>query len=182
MPEPSKIGNHQDFIKIYSFFNSRNLPIRSAKLIYRASEYDFSPKSFYNCCNGVTNCMALVRTANNKLIGGFCPLPLVHHDEEQLTEKGTYAEDKTKRSFIFNITNLKSYSLKDSRRAIKYRQNSAGPSFGEDLEIGESVTSSVGHSYECDATISIDSLEAKVHLLEAQHVQLKDLEVWQLSF
>jgi len=81
LPEPSKIGNHQDFIKVYSFFNSRNLQIRSAKLIYRGSEYEFSPKSFYNCCNGVANCMALIRTANSKLLGGFCPLPLVHHDE-----------------------------------------------------------------------------------------------------
>ena len=46
-----------------------------------------------------------------------------------------------------------------------YKKDSAGPSFGEDLQIGESVTSNIGHSYECDPSISIDSLEAKVHLL-----------------
>jgi hypothetical protein len=119
--------------------------------------------------------MAIVRTANNKLLGGFTPLPLVHHDEEEINEKGLYVEDKTKRSFIFNISGMKSYSLKDSRKAIWYKQNWPGPSFGEDLDIGESVTSSVGHSYECDSSISIDSLEAKVYLLESQKVQLKDL-------
>jgi len=59
--------------------------IRSAKLIYRGSEYDFSSKSFYNRCNGISNCMAIVKTKNGKLIGGFSPLPLVYHDEEQLT-------------------------------------------------------------------------------------------------
>jgi hypothetical protein len=92
-------------------------------------------------------------------------LPLVYHDEDLLEEDGLYAEDKTKRSFIFNITNLKSYNLKDSRKAIRYRKGWPGPSFGLDLDIGETVTSSIGHSYDCDKSISIDSLEAKVHLL-----------------
>ena len=110
--------------------------IRSAKLIYRGSEYDFSPKSFYNRCNGIINCMAIIKTSNSKLIGGFSPLPLVYHDEEQIPEKGLYVEDKTKRSFIFNISNLRSYNLKNSRKALKYIKDCAGPSFGEDLEIG----------------------------------------------
>lgn len=123
--------------------------IRSAKLIYRGSEYDFSPKSFYNRCNGVTNCMAIVKTTNNILVGGFSPQPLVYHDEDQLTEKGVFAEDKTKRSFVFNITHLKSYNLKDSRKALLYKKDWPGPSFGDDLDFGKVVTSSVGHSYEC---------------------------------
>jgi hypothetical protein len=181
LKEPSKVADHTEFVKIYSFFNSRDLMIRSARLIYRGSEYDFSPKSFYNCCNGVTNCMVIVKTANNKLVGGFSPLPLVYHDEEQLTEKGLYADDKTKRSFIFNISGLKSYSLKDFRKALKYKKDAPGPAFGEDLDIGETVTSNIGHSYECEAGISIDSLEAKVHLLETQKAEIKDWEVWQIS-
>jgi hypothetical protein len=69
-----------------------------------------------------------------------------------------FAEDKSKRSFIFNITGLKSYSLKDSSKAIKYVKNSSGPSFGEDFVIGNGVTSSMGHSYECDKAIAVDSL------------------------
>ena len=156
--------------------------IRSAKLIYRGSEYDFSPKSFYNRCNGVNNCMTIVKTSTNKLIGGFCPQPLVHHDEEQIPEKGLYAEDKTKRSFIFNISALRSYNIRMVKKALIYKKEQAGPIFGEDLEIGEAVTSNIGHSYESDSNISIDSLEAKVHLLEAQKAEIKDLEIWQLSF
>ena len=80
--------------------------------------------------------MAIVKTSNNKLVGGFSPLPLVHHDDEQLTEKGLYVEDKTKRSFIFNISHLRSYNIKNSRRAVNYKLDAIGPSFGEDLEIG----------------------------------------------
>ena len=132
--------------------------IRSAKLIYRGSEYDFSAKSYYNRCNGVTNCMAIAKTSNNKLVGGFSPLPLVYHDEDQLSEKGLYVQDKSRRSFIFNISQLRSYSLKNSRKALLYKKDWPGPSFGEDLDFGEKVTSNLGHSYECDSNISIDSL------------------------
>ncbi len=59
--------------------------IRLGKLVYRGSEYEFSAKGFYNCCNGMSNCMAIVKTTNGKLIGGFSPLPLVYHDEEELS-------------------------------------------------------------------------------------------------
>jgi hypothetical protein len=34
--------------------------------------------------------MAIVKTKNNKLVGGFTPLPLVHHDEDNLQEEGVY--------------------------------------------------------------------------------------------
>jgi hypothetical protein len=77
--------------------------------------------------------MAIIRTSNNKLVGGFSPLPLVHHDEEEIEEKELYAEDKSKRSFIFNISQLKSYNLKNWKKAVLYKKNASGPSFGEDL-------------------------------------------------
>lgn len=102
--------------------------------------------------------MAIVKTTNNKLVGGFSPQPFVYHDEDLLDEKGIYAADKTKKAFIFNITALKSFSLKDFDKALWYKKDQAGPSFGVDLEIGEDVTSNIGHSYECDSNIVIDSL------------------------
>ena len=68
------------------------------------------------------------------------------------------AVDKTKKSFIFNITNLKSFSVKDSSKALIYQKEQSGPSFGVDLQFGENVTSNLGHSYECDSTLKIDSL------------------------
>lgn len=81
LEENSKVADHEQFIKIYSLFNSRNMLIRSAKLIYRGSENEFNPSSFYNRCNGLHNCMAIVKTVNNKVVGGFTPLSLVHHDQ-----------------------------------------------------------------------------------------------------
>lgn len=81
LSEPSKVADHEQFIKIYSLFNSRKMLIRSAKLIYRASEYDFSSSSFYNNCIDVHNCLAIAKGKNNKVYGGFSPAPLVYHDE-----------------------------------------------------------------------------------------------------
>lgn len=182
LSEPSEVANQQDFIKIYSFFNGRNMLIRLAKLIYRGSEHENSPKAFYNRCNGISNCMAIIRTSNNKLVGGFSPLPLVYHDEEEIGEKGKWAEDKTNTSFIFNITALRSYNLKDSERALRYLPGRAGPSFGKDLEIDTVATSNLGHSYEGEVKLGVDSMEARLVLLESAKAEIKDIEIWQLSF
>lgn len=59
--------------------------IRSAKLIYSAKDNDFSSDSFYNNCIGVHNCLVIAKTKNNKIIGGFCPNPLVYHDRDEMT-------------------------------------------------------------------------------------------------
>lgn len=37
LSDQSKVADHDQFIKIYSLFNSRNMLIRSAKLVYRGS-------------------------------------------------------------------------------------------------------------------------------------------------
>lgn len=38
LQDQSKVADYDQFIKIYSLFNSRNMLIRSAKLVYRGSE------------------------------------------------------------------------------------------------------------------------------------------------
>ena len=140
--------------------------VRSAKLIYRGSDCDFKPKSFYNRCNGTTNCLTILKTTQNKIVGGYTPIPIVYHDEEELKEeKDLFESDATGRSFIFSITNLKSFSIKNSKKAICYKKNSAGPCFGPDLDINKTVSSSIGNSYETSPGISVDSLESKVFLL-----------------
>lgn len=144
--------------------------IRSAKLIYDAKDNDFSPDSFYNNCLGVYNCLVVVKTNNNRVFGGFCPNPLVYHDREEMGEDLIYQKDDTKKSFIFSITNLKSYSLKDSQKALIYKKDAVGPSFGVDLNIGKEVTSSIGNSYESPEGVQVDSLESKVYLLESEKI------------
>ena len=89
-----------------------------------------------------------MRTEDNKVLGGFTPVPLVYDDEEEMVEgEEYYRKDVSKKSFIFSINNLRSYSLKYSERAVKYNQNSVGPSFGVDLNFGKQLTSNLGNSY-----------------------------------
>ena len=82
------------------------------------------------------------------MIGGFTPVPLVHHDQDSLNKEMQHFEaDKSNRSFIFNLNNTRSYSLKDNSKAVLYRKDCIGPAFGIDLIIDKQVTSSMGNSY-----------------------------------
>lgn len=146
LSEPSKVADNDQFIKVYSLFNSRKMLIRSVRLVYIAKENDFSSDSFYNNCIGVHNCLVIVKGKNNKVFGGYSPYPFVYHDKDEIKDQ-MYQRDDTKRSFIFSISNIKSYSLKDSQKALLYKDSNEGPCFGVDLQIGKFLTSSIGNSY-----------------------------------
>jgi hypothetical protein len=86
-----------------------------------------------------------------------------------------YESDKSSRSFIFNLTNLRSYSIKDNEKALIYRKEAIGPSFGVDLVFDKMVTSSMGNSYEGPDGVVVDSIEAKVFLLETDKAELEEM-------
>ena len=77
----SKICQIDEFSKVYALFNSKDLLIRSSKMIYRGSESNFNPKKFYNACNNQPNCLVLIKLQNDRKAGGFSTLPMVYHDE-----------------------------------------------------------------------------------------------------
>lgn len=71
------------------------------------------------------------------------------------------------------MTNLSSFELKDSNKAIAYAKNSGGPIFGLDLNLSSvKAESNLGSSYQAPDGISVDSLEAKVYLLGAGQVPI----------
>jgi hypothetical protein len=76
-----------------------------------------------------------------------------------------YEKDDSKKSFIFSINTLKSYSIKDFQKAVMYKKKSSGPCFGVDLQMGKVLTSNIGHSYESPEGVQVDSLESSFHLL-----------------
>jgi hypothetical protein len=45
------------------------------KLLYRASENEFSAVKFHEKCDGITNTITIVLTEGEKVIGGFTSLP-----------------------------------------------------------------------------------------------------------
>lgn len=79
-----------------------------------------------------------------------------------------YEEDRTKRSFVFSLSNLASFELKDSSKAIAFKKNATGPIFGLDLNLSSRrAESNLGNSYQPAQGVPVDSLEAKVFLLGA---------------
>jgi hypothetical protein len=49
-------------------------PIKSVKLLYRASEHEFCAKKFHEKCDGVADTLTVIWTEFDKKIGGFTPL------------------------------------------------------------------------------------------------------------
>lgn len=90
-------------------------------------------------------------------------------------------EDTNKVGFLFNLSNIKSYSLRDVA-ALEYNKESVGPYFGPDLRIDLEVTSKLGEFYQLPEGVKPDSMEAKVALLQAERSKLVELEIWQLAF
>ena len=81
------------------------------------------------------------------------------------------------------MTNIASYELKDSSKAIAYKRNASGPIFGLDLNLSSfRAESNLGNSYQSAQGVPVDSLEAKVYLLGAGQAPMKEMEIWQLCF
>ena len=57
---------------IRKFFKNRK--IKTARLLYRASDHQFDIKNFHEKCDGISNTLTLIWTEFGKKIGGFTPL------------------------------------------------------------------------------------------------------------
>lgn len=124
------------------------------------------------------NCLALVKLENGRKIGGFSSIPMVHplEDDQMKEDILVYEEDKTKRSFIFSLTNIASFELKNSMKAIAFKKNACGPIFGADLNLSSKrAESNLGNSYQPAQGVPVDSLEAKVYLLGAGQAPIQEM-------
>jgi hypothetical protein len=57
--------------------------IYNIQLLYRATQHNFSAKTFHKICDGKANTLTLVKTEYGKLAGGFCAIPWRSADEWQ---------------------------------------------------------------------------------------------------
>jgi hypothetical protein len=48
--------------------------VSSAKLLFKASEHEFSVKKFYEICENVSETVIVCKTNKDKIIGGYTPL------------------------------------------------------------------------------------------------------------
>ena len=67
------------------------------KLIYRASEHNFSIEEFHKVCDNLSNTLVLVETEFGKVIGGFSALAWK-------SNKKQWVADKEKVSFLFSLS------------------------------------------------------------------------------
>lgn len=47
--------------------------VDGVRLLYKASDHNFSAKKFHELCDGVENTLTIARTQYNKIVIGFCP-------------------------------------------------------------------------------------------------------------
>ena len=93
------------------------------RLLYRASENDYSVGKFHDKCDGVKNTLTLVRTQKDKVIGGFTPLPW------RSTSGSEIEADNSRKSFMFSLSLAEKYPLTNPNVAVAHNRT-RGPMFG----------------------------------------------------
>lgn len=105
--------------------------LKSAKLLYRASENDSKADKFHEKCDKIPHTLTLCETVHGKVIGGYTPLIWDRNASE-------FVKDGAGASFIFSLTNNHKFTLKNLLQAI-YQRADCGPIFGNnDFYISDS--------------------------------------------
>ena len=106
-------------------------PIRTLRLLFRASEHNFSADEFHRYCDGVPHTLVLVRSEQGKNFGGYTPLPWKSRNFE-------WEEDASGRSFLFSVDKRERFALTQPKKS-SYHYKDCGPAFGggSDLVLGD---------------------------------------------
>lgn len=111
-----------DFIK-----NCLNNP-KQLKLLFKASQHQFSAAKFHQLCDGIPNLLVLVKTEFGKVVGGFNSIGW--------KDSNGYSADNQKKCFIFSVTlRQKIYLIKPEYAILNNRQY--GPLFGRDIQLSD---------------------------------------------
>lgn len=149
------------------------------RLLYRASEHDFSSKEFHTNCDDIPNTLVIVKSKNGYIFGGFT--------NAKWNNKDVYIADES--AFLFSLINKNGDPLKikisadKSEKAI-YGDSLNGPVFGlcQDLTIkgnqNEYSSSNLGFSYRHPIYL-YDSIESKSFLASSQYFYVEDYEVFE---
>lgn len=148
------------------------------RLLYRASRDGFRSSDFHSRCDNKGPTLCLFRSAKDpeKTFGGFAAKSW----QEGLSFKGS------KESFLFSVSAQKKLRpFRNFERAL-FCSAAAGPSFGDDLMIGENASepkscrSFLGRTYETFEGF-YESVEAQKSLAGAPVFHLADIEVYQVT-
>lgn len=96
--------------------------IKSAKLIFRASEHNFSIKKFHELCDNIPETLTLIHNEFGKKFGGYTPVAWT-------SDKKHWVADKSLKSFIFSVDMGEKFKLNLAQFAIASNPE-RGPTFG----------------------------------------------------
>ena len=112
---------------IAGLFESQGQKIKSVKLLFRASQNNFSAGNFHNACNGHGQTITLCENTYGKKFGGYTPLAW--------NSNGTYYTDSTYKSFVFSLSNNHKFVPDASSSNHQYCGSGYGPTLGDGHDI-----------------------------------------------
>ena len=95
---------------------------KGLKLLFRASEHEFSAAKFHEKCDNKPHTLTLMRNEFGKTIGGYTPVCWN-------AVRSGYAPDPSLASFLLSVDLGEVFRLKDANKAI-YCHTGYGPIFG----------------------------------------------------
>ena len=110
-----------------------NPKLKSLRLIFRASQHNFSAAEFHRHCDEVPHTLVLVRSEAGKTFGGYTPLKWRSNDKTF----GEWGEDESGQSFLFSVDKRERYPVTDRKYSVRHHKD-FGPIFGgNDLRLGD---------------------------------------------
>ena len=100
--------------------------IKQFKLLYRASENNYSVADFHQKCDEKPNTLTIIRTEFDKVIGGFTP--------KKWGQSGSYLTDEEGKTFLFSLSLKQKMDCQVQDKSI-YNHSSFGPTFGSGHDI-----------------------------------------------
>jgi len=166
-----------DETKFEQLMNLCHMSNQQWKLIYRASESNFSAADFHSKCDGTPNTLTIIKSENSNVFGGFTGSSWSSNDG--------FKEDP--HAFIFSLINQEDDGVlikcSDSANAI-YCHSNYGPCFGnDDLKISDMSNknmksgSSLGYTYG-DSMFDYGSERAQTLLAGAHFFKTVEIEVY----
>lgn len=154
------------------------------KLLYRASENNFSAAKFRQVSNGKKNTIVIARTEFDRIIGGFSAL-------EWNSYTTGYINDVDRKNFLFSLTLKEKYPITSTAHGL-YNNPNYGPTFGggHDLYISDNSHQAenasyckIGHSFNLNGKFRNNQVTSYTEFSGAtanQYVKFTEWEVFEI--
>ena len=159
--------------KLLNFNSIEDLSIK-LKLLFRASEHNFSGPKFHEICDGMEPTLTIVRFTSQMIFGGYA-------SKTWFKENG---KETAPGSFLFSLDKETRHDIYDKKEMVLNGYPEWGPFFSFDLKIRNNCNANIdsksdfGYTYSLPKGISYDSDQAKTYLADSYNFQVEEYEVF----